>query len=60
MACADLDSPDALEREVRALQDAATTWPNAVLQIIALSRPKGGLPPEIQLHIASDWMLELP
>lgn len=58
--CADLDSPDALEREVRALQDAATTWPNAVLQIIALSRPKGRLPPEIQLQIASDWMLELP
>lgn len=57
--CADLDSPDTLAREVRALQDAAMTWPNASLQIIALNRPNGILPQEIQLHMASDWLLRL-
>jgi hypothetical protein len=57
--CADLDSTDTLAREVRALQDAATTWPNATLQLIAFNRPKGVLPPEIQLHTASDWLLRL-
>lgn len=55
--CADLDSPDTLAREVRALQDAATIWPDATLQLIAFNQPKGVLPPEIQLHIASDWLL---
>lgn len=57
--CADLDSPDTLAREVRALQDAATTWPNASLQLVVLNRPKALLPPEIQLHTASDWLLKL-
>jgi len=57
--CADLDSPDTLAREVRALQDAAMTWPNASLHIIALNRPNGILPQEIQLHMASDWLLRL-
>jgi hypothetical protein len=56
--CADLDSPDTLVREVRALQDAATIWPNASLQIIALDQPKGELPPGIQLYTASDWLLQ--
>lgn len=55
--CADPDSSDTLAREVRALQDAATIWPNATLQLIAFNRPKGILPPEIQLHMASDWLL---
>jgi predicted AAA+ superfamily ATPase len=57
--CADLDSPDTLAREVRALQDAAIIWPNASLQLIALSRPKGILPQEIQFHTASEWLLRL-
>lgn len=57
--CADLDHPDTLTREVRALQDAAETWPKAALQLITLHRPKTGmLPPEIQLHLASDWLLQ--
>lgn len=56
---ADLDHPDTLTREVRALQDAAETWPKAALQLITLHRPKTGmLPPEIQLHLASDWLLQ--
>jgi predicted AAA+ superfamily ATPase len=56
--CAYLDSPDTLAREVRALQDAATTWPNASLQLIAFNQPKGVLPPEIKLHLAGDWLLD--
>jgi predicted AAA+ superfamily ATPase len=57
--CADLDNPDTFIREVRALQDAAAAWPNALLQLITLTHPKGILPPEIQLHTASDWLLRL-
>lgn len=57
--CADLDSPDTLAREVRALQDAAATWPEATLQIITLNAPKSGMPPPgIQLHLAADWLLQ--
>ncbi|MDR3455275.1 MAG: ATP-binding protein [Rhodoferax sp.] len=56
--CAELDNPDTLAREVRALQDAAPDWPEAALQLITLNPPKGGtLPPEIQLHLAPDWLL---
>lgn len=56
--CADLDHPDTLAREVRALQDAAATWPHAALCLITLHPlPGGTLPPEIQLHLASDWLL---
>ena len=56
--CADFDSPDTQAREVRALQDAAIAWPEASLQIITVSPHKGGaLPPEIQLHLATDWLL---
>jgi predicted AAA+ superfamily ATPase len=58
--CADLDHPDTLAREVRALQDAAQTWPRATLQLITLTRPKTGvLPPSIQMHLASDWLLQV-
>jgi predicted AAA+ superfamily ATPase len=57
--CADLDSPDTLAREVRALQDAALTWPNAVLQLVTINQPSGVLPPEIQLHVASNWLLQV-
>ena len=57
---ADLDHPDTYAREVRALQDATQTWPQATLQIITLNRPKTGvLPPSIQLHLASDWLLQV-
>lgn len=56
--CADLDHPDTLEREVRALQDAAATWPKAALQLITLNPLiSGTLPPGIQLCLAGDWLL---
>lgn len=56
--CADLDHPDTLAREVRALQDAAQTWPQATLVLITLNRPKAVvLAPAIELHLASAWLL---
>lgn len=56
--CAETDSAETLAREVRALQDAAHTWPNATLQLITLNPPKGDeLPPEIHAHLAADWLL---
>jgi len=59
--CAEQDNPDTLAREVRALQDAATLWPGAVLQLVTLNRPQNLiLPPEIQLYLAGDWFLSAP
>lgn len=56
--CSDLYNPDTLAREVRALQDAAGTWPQAVLQLITFNLPKvGTLPSDVELHLASDWLL---
>ena len=56
--CAELDNPDTLAREVRALQDAAPDWPNATLQLITLHPPKGSpLPPGIPVHLAPAWLL---
>ena len=59
--CADLDGPNVLAREVRALQDAQRTWPKAALQIVALNPPKAGaLPADVHLHLAVDWLLWRP
>lgn len=56
--CAELDDPATLAREVRALQDAAGTWPNAALHLITLQAPANlTLPTDIQLHLAVDWLL---
>ena len=56
--CAELDNPATLAREVRALQDAAETWPEAALQVITLHVPTvGGLPAGIELCLAGDWLL---
>ena len=57
--CAELENPDTLAREVRALKDAAPAWPGAALMVITLnpltiaSAPNG-----IQIHLASDWLLQ--
>lgn len=57
--CAELDHPDTLAREVRALQNAALDHPGAALHIITLNPPRDAtIPPEIQLHLAADWLLE--
>ncbi len=57
--CATLDDPATLAREVRALQDAAPTWPAASLHLIALDHPATTqLPSGVQLHSAVDWLLQ--
>ncbi|MGQ0711249.1 MAG: ATP-binding protein [Rhodoferax sp.] len=55
--CADLDHPDTLAREVRALQDAAALWPRAQLQIVTLNPPRSSVPPGIEVCLAVDWLL---
>jgi hypothetical protein len=56
---AELDNPATLTREIRALQDAATTWPGAALQLISLSAPPAqAVPANIELHLALDWLLQ--
>ncbi len=59
--CADLDTPETVAREVRALQEAATLWPRAGLQLISLHLP-ARMPamPNIQVHHAVDWLLQKP
>ena len=57
--CADLDHPATLAREVRALQDAALTWPGAALQLVTLgAAPPQAMPPGIEVHLALDWLLQ--
>jgi hypothetical protein len=57
--CAELDNPATLAREVRALQDAASTWPDAVLQLITLAAPPApAIPAGIEVHLALDWLLQ--
>jgi len=56
--CAELDNPETLARELRALQDAATLWPNAALQLVTLSQiDRAMLPPEVTAHHAAEWLL---
>lgn len=55
--CADMDDPDTVTREVRALQDAAIVWPDASLQIVTFNPPKRPVPTGIEVHIASSWLL---
>lgn len=56
--CTELDNPATLAREVRALQDAARTWPQAALQLITLSAPPAGaVSAGVALHLAADWLL---
>jgi predicted AAA+ superfamily ATPase len=56
--CLDLSSPDTLQREVRALEDARGEWPEAHLLLIALHPPiAGALPSHIRLHRAGPWLL---
>lgn len=56
--CAELDDPATLAREVRALQDAAQSWPRASLNLIALDWSAGlQVPAGVKLHRALDWLL---
>jgi uncharacterized protein len=57
--CADLENPETLAREVRALKDAAPAWPGAALLLITLNPlTVASAPNGIQTHVASDWLLQ--
>lgn len=56
--CLDLSGPSTLAREVRALQDAATRWPNARAMLVSQFAPAVlPLPVGMELHRASSWLL---
>jgi hypothetical protein len=56
--CTAVDSAVTLEREVRALQAAASEHPRASLHLIVLHEPiRAELPPAIHVHSAVDWLL---
>lgn len=56
--CADIDQPETLAREIRALQDAAQQFPNARQLLITLTIPRStDLPPRITVQEARDWLL---
>lgn len=58
--CAALDDPATLEREIRALQDAALTYPRAALTLIAQDIPaRIHVPSQVQLVRTSDWLLDI-
>ncbi len=57
--CADLDSPETREREVRALLAAADDYRRAERHVVALATEAvRGLPAEVRLHSAAAWLLE--
>lgn len=57
---ADVDAPSTLEREVRALTEAAQAFPHASLHLVTLARPAGRIhmPDSIELAEASVWLLQ--
>jgi predicted AAA+ superfamily ATPase len=57
--CADLSDASTLARELRALEDARAFWPEARKMLVALYTPAvANLPPGIELHRATTWLLE--
>ena len=57
--CADLSDASTLARELRALEDARASWPQARKMLVALYTPAvANLPPGIELHRATTWLLE--
>ncbi|MCK5863463.1 MAG: ATP-binding protein [Candidatus Hydrogenedentes bacterium] len=57
--CADTEIPETLEREVRALQSAAITYPDAVPLLLTLDTvlPHESLPKEIRWMSVLEWLL---
>lgn len=59
--CLDVSDSDTLHREIRALNDAGSMWPNAKKHLISLNAPATlGLPDDITHHPASHWFLRMP
>jgi len=58
--CAATEKPETLEREVRALQSAATTYPDAVALLLTTDAvaPYDNLPAVIQWMSVIEWLLE--
>jgi len=57
--CVNLDDPTTMSREIRALQDAAQSYPQAGLFLITLTPPTPTVSPEnITVCNAADWLLE--
>lgn len=57
--CTSIDQPATLAREVRALQDAAADFPQAVLLLITLDQPASFVIPEgVTIVAARDWLLQ--
>ena len=57
--CADLSDPATREREIRALQEAAKEHPKAALHLVSLEpEAPASVPPEINVHSASAWLLK--
>lgn len=59
--CHDATPSDTLARELRALEDARLDWPNARAMLVAVHVPPvAALPPSIELHRATTWLLSSP
>ena len=57
--CADLDAPDTFRREIRALEDAAVSYPHADKILITIDKPSTQMSPEdVRVVEARDWLLE--
>ncbi len=56
--CADLTTPEARDREVRALLEASSEHPRATLHLVGLDVPVGAdWPPSVTVHPAGAWLL---
>lgn len=56
--CPDITQPDTLAREVRALQEAASLWPDARCLLVTLHVPSPlALPKGIEAMAAAEWLL---
>ncbi|MDZ7369589.1 MAG: ATP-binding protein, partial [candidate division KSB1 bacterium] len=56
--CADLEDPDTLQREIRALEAARSEYPNAELRLITLTPDIGsGFSKSIRVTAATEWFL---
>jgi len=58
--CAEINDPQTLEREVRALKEATPLYPRAGLHLVTLNPAEvsAPLPKAIHLHAAVDWLLD--
>lgn len=57
--CADIGSPETLERQVRALEACAMSYPNASLHLVTLTTETvAEFPQNIRLHSAAVWLLD--